>query len=240
MTRWPGPMPPTRPARGARRNRSGSGFEAGIDGLRIARLGGWFARNLLPESDAAMDLVCAALRVQREAVLPEAERARGAAFLITMAEAAELHLPRLRARAGGFRPRGARPPDRGRHVARRLGASRAALPPLVRRARGRGVPRPRRAARPRHADVRAAKLGTQTVTLDGVELPLRANIGVHTQPISFIGLPVVAVPVWPPGAALPLAVQVIAPAWREDLALRVARVLEREGIARAPVAPFGA
>jgi aspartyl-tRNA(Asn)/glutamyl-tRNA(Gln) amidotransferase subunit A len=86
----------------------------------------------------------------------------------------------------------------------------------------------------------APRLGTQMVTLDGVALPLRANIGVHTQPISFIGLPVVAVPVWPPGAALPLAVQVIAPAWREDLALRVARVLEREGIARAPVAPFGA
>jgi aspartyl-tRNA(Asn)/glutamyl-tRNA(Gln) amidotransferase subunit A len=86
----------------------------------------------------------------------------------------------------------------------------------------------------------APKLGTQTVTLDGVVLPLRPNIGVHTQPISFIGLPVVAVPVWPAGAALPMAVQVIAPPWREDVALRVARVLEREGIARAPVAPFGA
>jgi aspartyl-tRNA(Asn)/glutamyl-tRNA(Gln) amidotransferase subunit A len=37
-----------------------------------------------------------------------------------------------------------------------------------------------------------------------------------------------------------MAVQVIARPWREDVALRVARVLEREGIARAPVAPFGA
>ena len=36
--------------------------------------------------------------------------------------------------------------------------------------------------------------------LDGVSLPLRPNIGIHTQPISFIGLPVVAVPVqtWGP------------------------------------------
>jgi Asp-tRNA(Asn)/Glu-tRNA(Gln) amidotransferase A subunit family amidase len=31
-------------------------------------------------------------------------------------------------------------------------------------------------------------------------------------------------------------VQVIAPPWREDLALRVARELERAGIARAPIA----
>jgi aspartyl-tRNA(Asn)/glutamyl-tRNA(Gln) amidotransferase subunit A len=86
----------------------------------------------------------------------------------------------------------------------------------------------------------APALGTQTVVLEGVELPLRPNIGVHTQPISFIGLPVVAVPLWPAGARLPMGVQVIAPPWREDLALRVARVLEREGVARAPVAPFGA
>ena len=31
--------------------------------------------------------------------------------------------------------------------------------------------------------------------LDGVEMPVRPNIGIYTQPISFIGLPVVAVPV---------------------------------------------
>ena len=61
------------------------------------------------------------------------------------------------------------------------------------------------------------------MTLDGVTMPARPNIGIFTQPISFIGLPVVAVPVWLDGARLPIGVQVIAPAWREDLALRVAR-----------------
>ena len=64
---------------------------------------------------------------------------------------------------------------------------------------------------------------------------MRANIGVFTQPISFIGLPVAAVPVWLDGG-LPLGVQVIAAPWREDVALRVARVLERLGIVRAPIA----
>jgi len=65
---------------------------------------------------------------------------------------------------------------------------------------------------------------------------MRPNIGIFAQPISFIGLPVVAVPVWLPGAALPIGVQVIAPAWREDLALRVAYHLEMAGVVAAPVA----
>ncbi|MEQ8695595.1 MAG: amidase family protein, partial [Bauldia litoralis] len=82
----------------------------------------------------------------------------------------------------------------------------------------------------------ALKSGTKTVTLDGVEMPARPNIGIFTQPISFVGLPVVAVPVWLPGAALPIGVQVIAPAWREDWALRVARYLEASGAVSAPVA----
>jgi aspartyl-tRNA(Asn)/glutamyl-tRNA(Gln) amidotransferase subunit A len=68
-----------------------------------------------------------------------------------------------------------------------------------------------------------------------VTLPVRANIGVFTQPISFIGLPVVAAPVWLDDG-LPLGVQVIAAPWREDLALRVARHLERTGICTAPIA----
>jgi aspartyl-tRNA(Asn)/glutamyl-tRNA(Gln) amidotransferase subunit A len=79
----------------------------------------------------------------------------------------------------------------------------------------------------------APKLGQATVVLDGVELPVRANIGIHTQPISFIGLPVVAVPV--PLAPMPIGVQIIAAPWREDIALRVAHVLEHMGVAAAPI-----
>ena len=71
----------------------------------------------------------------------------------------------------------------------------------------------------------APKLGQVTFVLDGVELPVRANIGIHTQPISFIGLPVVAVPV--PLEPMPIGVQIIAAPWREDIALRVAHALER-------------
>jgi aspartyl-tRNA(Asn)/glutamyl-tRNA(Gln) amidotransferase subunit A len=80
----------------------------------------------------------------------------------------------------------------------------------------------------------APKLGQQTFELDGVELPVRANIGIHTQPISFIGLPVVAVPV--PLDPMPIGVQIIAAPWREDIALRVAYALELAGIVAAPSA----
>ena len=68
--------------------------------------------------------------------------------------------------------------------------------------------------------------------LDGVELPVRPNIGIYTQPISFIGLPVVAVPV--PLSPMPIGVQIIAAPWREDIALRIAHALEQAGVCVAP------
>jgi Asp-tRNA(Asn)/Glu-tRNA(Gln) amidotransferase A subunit family amidase len=67
-------------------------------------------------------------------------------------------------------------------------------------------------------------------------MPLRPNIGIYTQPISFIGLPVVAVPV-PQQQGLPIGVQIITAPWREDMALRLAYHLEAAGVARAPLPP---
>ena len=78
----------------------------------------------------------------------------------------------------------------------------------------------------------APKIGQQTFTLDGVEMPLRPNMGLYTQPISFIGLPVVAVPV--PLQPMPIGVQIIAAPWREDIALRIAHALEQHGVCAAP------
>jgi Asp-tRNA(Asn)/Glu-tRNA(Gln) amidotransferase A subunit family amidase len=67
------------------------------------------------------------------------------------------------------------------------------------------------------------------MTLGGVELPVRANLGLFTQPISFIGLPVVAVPTRKAGA-MPIGVQVIARPYNEAAALRVAAHLEKQGV----------
>jgi len=60
-------------------------------------------------------------------------------------------------------------------------------------------------------------------------------MGLYTQPLSFIGLPILAVPVHRPGR-LPIGVQVIAAPWREDLVLRVGAALEKAGVVSAPVA----
>jgi aspartyl-tRNA(Asn)/glutamyl-tRNA(Gln) amidotransferase subunit A len=78
-------------------------------------------------------------------------------------------------------------------------------------------------------------IGQETMTLDGETMPVRPNLGMFTQPISFIGLPVLAVPV-SLGGALPIGVQIIAAPWRELDCLRVGKALELAGIAAAPVA----
>ena len=78
----------------------------------------------------------------------------------------------------------------------------------------------------------APEIGQQTFNLAGVDLPVRANLGLYTQPISFIGLPVVAVPI--PLEPLPIGIQIITAPWREDVALRVAYALEKMGVAAAP------
>ena len=82
----------------------------------------------------------------------------------------------------------------------------------------------------------APLIGQKTFMLDGTEMPVRPNIGIYTQPISFIGLPVVAVPVALPGG-MPIGVQVIAAPWQEAVALRVARWLEAHGVVGAPEPP---
>jgi len=210
-------------------------IDKGSAGLRIAVAGGYFRERGMPEAFAAVEKVAAALETDREVVIPEAARARAAAYLITTAESSALHLERLRTRAGDFDP-----DTRGRLL------SGAAVPAawVVQAQRFRSWFRDAMRKVFESVDVilapatpfHALPSGTKTITLDGVNMPARPNIGIFTQPISFIGLPVVAAPIWLDGARLPIGVQIIAPAWREDLALRVAYQLEVDGVSRAPVA----
>jgi Asp-tRNA(Asn)/Glu-tRNA(Gln) amidotransferase A subunit family amidase len=174
--------------------------------------------------------VAAALRAATEIEIPEAARARAAAYVITASEGAALHLARLRARARDFDPA-----MRDRLIA-------GAMIPAAMAIKAQKFRRWYRArVLELFADVDAVlapatpcaapRIGQQTFVLDGVELPLRPNMGLYTQPISFIGLPVVAVPV--PLEPLPVGVQIIAAPWREDVALRIAHALEEMGIASA-------
>jgi 1-carboxybiuret hydrolase len=199
--------------------------------LRVAIAGGYFQNNIFPEAVEAVARVAKALGATRTVEIPEAARARAAAYVITTTEGASLHLDRLRQRAGDFDPA----------VRDRLLAGAMIPAPLVDRAQKfRRWYRARVLELFKTVDVILApatpcvapKLGQVNFVLDGVELPVRANIGIHTQPISFIGLPVVAVPV--PLEPMPIGVQIIAAPWREDIALRVAHALERIGVVAAP------
>jgi aspartyl-tRNA(Asn)/glutamyl-tRNA(Gln) amidotransferase subunit A len=203
----------------------------GTGGLRIAVAGGYFRKGLSPEANTAVARVAAALEVKREIEIPEAQRARAAAFVITASEGASLHLDRLRTRAQDFEP----------VVRDRLIAGAMIPASLVNRAQKfRRQYRERVLALFDEVDAilapvtpsTAPRIGQQTMMLDGAEILLRPNIGIYTQPISFIGLPVVAVPV--PLVPMPIGVQVIAAPWREDVALRVAHALEQAGVAVAP------
>ncbi|HEV7801580.1 MAG TPA: amidase family protein, partial [Burkholderiales bacterium] len=202
-----------------------------IGDLRIALAGGYFKANLFPEAKEAVARVAKGLGVSREVELPEVARARAAAYIISTTEGASLHLDRLRHRPNDFDPA----------VRDRLIAGAMIPAPFIDRAQ-----KFRRWYRAKVLELFnsvdviiapatpcvAPRLGQTTFVLDGVELPVRANIGIHTQPISFIGLPVVAVPI--ALDPMPIGVQIIAAPWREDVALRVAYALQKAGVASAP------
>src|SRR5437763_986162 len=61
-------------------------LDEGIDGLRIARLVGYFARGGLDCAQQATGAVARGLTASAEVELPDAAAARSAAFLITAAE----------------------------------------------------------------------------------------------------------------------------------------------------------
>lgn len=197
-------------------------------GLRIGVLGGWFDTMADTTARQAVAHVADALGAMPGAMLSLAEAARAAAFLITAASGANLHVTDLRARAEDFDPA-----TRDRLLAGAL------LPAnLVLQAQ-----RVRRAA---YEEARqlfgaydlllaactpcaATTIGQADIELGGRTMAARPSLGLLTQPISCIGLPVVAVPVCLAGR-LPIGVQLIAPPWQEARALQVAAWLEAEGV----------
>ncbi len=96
-------MPTIRPAPTARSSRSTPLLERGADGLRVAVAAGYF-KCKSAEACYAIDRVASALGANRDIEIPQAERARSAAFIITASEGASLHLHRLRSRAKDFDP----------------------------------------------------------------------------------------------------------------------------------------
>ncbi|MEO5737297.1 MAG: AtzE family amidohydrolase [Variovorax sp.] len=207
----------------------------GVAGLRIGVLGGYFRQRAQADALSAVDRVAEALGARKIIELPMVEAGRAAAFLITNSEGAALHLANLRKRPQDFEPL-----SRDRFLA-------GALLPAAWVARAQRVRRlyAERVARlferfdillAASTPCAATPIGAEWFDINGHRLPVRANMGVLTQPISCIGLPVCGVPVWGAHASLPIGVQVIGAPWREDLVLRVAAALESAGVAQSPVA----
>jgi AtzE family amidohydrolase len=209
---------------------------AGSAGLRVGVLDDYFERYAEPEAREAVAIAAEALHATQKIRIPEAARARAAAFIITASEGGNRHLPDLRIRAVDFDPM-----TRDRFLA-------GALVPAawyLQAQRFRSWYRDEVLRLFEDVDVllapatpcSATHIGQEMMTLAGERLPARASMGMLTQPISFIGLPVAVAPLHRPGR-MPIGVQIITAPWHEAKALRIAAALESAGVASAPVAKF--
>jgi aspartyl-tRNA(Asn)/glutamyl-tRNA(Gln) amidotransferase subunit A len=198
---------------------------------RVARLSGWFDQTLNDEAAALLDRAFAGLdRIE----WADVERARSAAFLMTAREGGLRHLPELRTRALEFDPAtrdrliaGALLPESAYRTAKAFRSEFRArvlehfdrhdvlIAPCI----GEGAP----------------LVDDPFITVGGQRVPARANLGLLAQPISFIGLPVIAAPLAHAGP-LPLGIQLIGrPGGEADL-FAYAAGLEAQNIIGSAIA----
>ncbi len=203
-------------------------LSAGSEKLRSAVLGGFFADWCSDEARAAVAVAARALGATEEVTLPQAELARSAAFIMTAAEGGNHYLPALRTQPERFEP----------NSRERLLAG-AMLPAAwyVQAQRFRRHFQQQVLPLFDHYDVliapatpcTATTIGQETIHINGQDLPTRASMGMLTQPISFLGLPVCSVPLLT-ASGLPIGLQLIAAPFNEQLALRAAWALQQQGV----------
>ncbi|ERH64965.1 amidase [Pantoea dispersa EGD-AAK13] len=203
-------------------------LSAGSEKLRSAVLGGFFADWCSDEARAAVAVAASALGATEEVTLPQAELARSAAFIMTAAEGGNHYLPALRTQPERFEPN-----SRERLLAGTM------LPAAwyVQAQRFRRHFQQQVLPLFDHYDVliapatpcTATTIGQETIHINGQDLPTRASMGMLTQPISFLGLPVCSVPLLT-ASGLPIGLQLIAAPFNEQLALRAAWTLQQQGV----------
>ncbi len=199
-----------------------------VANLRIARLGGWFQRNLDPELDAGIGALLTACNSTTHIQLPEAERARAAAFVLTAAEGGHRHRTALATHGDQFDPAtrdrlfaGLQLPASAVADAQRFAQwFRAAMQQLWDNVDVLIAPA---------VPCVAPRIDQDTIVIDGLPVSARANLGIFTQPLGLAGCPVLAAPLPRPGR-LPLGVQLIAAPGREDRLFALAAQLDRDGL----------
>ncbi len=212
-----------------------------VGALRVARLDGWFGRDLAPGLVDGLDRIMAFFSSTKTVELPEVARARAAAFIITASEGGNLHLPRLRHRAMEYDPA-----TRDRLMAGAL------LPasPIIQAHRLRNWFRTHMHEAFRDNDILIApstvgpapRIDQPMITVGGKSVSARANLGLFTQPLTLAGFPILAAPLAPDAsgaggaeAGLPLGVQIIAAPGQEQALFAVGAALERAGVLGYPV-----
>ncbi|ACB52894.1 amidase [Crocosphaera subtropica ATCC 51142] len=197
-----------------------------ISRLKIAVAGEYFQKGAETEALKAVETVAKILNIKETINIPEAHRARAAAYIITACEGSNFHIKNLRLRpqdfdtatrdrflAGAFIPntwyiqaqrfrRWYR--DQVKQIFQKVDVIIAPTTPCV-----------------------ATPLGQETMNINGEEILIRPNLGRFTQPLSFIGLPVLSFPILRPNK-LPLGVQLIAAPYQELKILQVAAFLEEK------------
>ena len=203
---------------------TGSVPDVAAENVRVARLSGRFRDNADPDQLAAIDAIAPDAPLLD---LPDITVARSAAFLITAYEGGALHADALGRAAMQFDPA-----TRDRLIAGAL--LPRALYDAAQAFRVRF--RERIVALIADYDVLLAPaapcvaptIAEPRILIDGTLVPARSDLGIHTQPISFTGLPSLAVPLRRPGR-LPLGLQLIGKPGTEPLLLHFAAMLEDKG-----------
>ena len=216
------PVEPTAPA-----------LARGTEGLRIAVAGGYFKKGMFPEACVAVQRVASALRRQhrdrnprgaaraRRRLRHHGERRREPASRPAAHARRTISIPAIRDRliAGAMIPAA-------------LVMPRAEIPPLVSRRGAQAVRERRRDPRARDAlhragdraeDLRARRRRDCRCGPTSASTPSRSRSSACRS--------------WPcrcRSTPMPIAVQIIAPPWREDIALRIAYALEQAGVCVAP------
>ncbi len=209
---------------------SGHADAAPLAPPRLGMLGGRFAENRDPAQHAA---IAAVVGQGPCLTLPDLARYRSAAFLITAYEGGNLHRADLARAALDYDPAvrdrliaGSLLPRSLYDAAQALRAQARADVDALFEANGVDV-----LVAPAAPCV-APLIADPRILIDGAMVPARADLGIHTQPITFLGLPSLSVPLARPGQ-LPLGLQLIGRRHGETALFACAQMLEERGVVGA-------
>ncbi len=196
--------------------------------LRCATLTGYFNEWCNDHARQALQQVARALSADQQVDFIDAQLSRHAAFIISAAEGGNQYLSELQRHPDLFDP----------HSRERLLAG-AMIPSAwyLQSQRFRRKACETMKSLFQHTDIllapatpcAATPIGQAYITINHQSLPVRASLGLLTQPLSFLGLPVLTVPVRLAGQ-LPIGVQIIAAPFQEQHCFQAAWQLERMAI----------